>query len=195
MSYGKGSNFLGGGSLNLFEAVKENMITETLTLEEKLENLKIDLEKAISEEEQARNDLLHELELGNLNAVELTKVTVTLRDVLKERRKYKDELAKVMTLKGFTDKYNNKLSDRRAKSVVDYLISEGIKESRLQHKGYGESRPKTVTKRIARLYPQFKEGDILNEDFTQGLSEDDQDAADQINRRTEFQVISTNFIY
>ena len=29
--------------------------------------------------------------------------------MLKERRKYKDELAKVMTLKGFTDKYNNKL--------------------------------------------------------------------------------------
>lgn len=94
-----------------------------------------------------------------------------------------------------TDKYNNKLSDRRAKSVVDYLISQGIKESRLQHKGYGESRPKTVTKRIARLYPQFKEGDILNEEFIQGLSEEDQDAADQINRRTEFQVISTNFIY
>ena len=48
------------------------------------------------------------MELGNLNAVELTKVAVVLRDVLKERRKYKDELAKVMTLKGFTDKYNNK---------------------------------------------------------------------------------------
>lgn len=53
--------------------------------------------------------MLHELELGNLNAIELTKVAVTLRDILKERRKYKDELAKVMTLKGFTDKYNNKL--------------------------------------------------------------------------------------
>ena len=89
-----------------------------------------------------------------------------------------------------SDKYNNRLSDRRAKSVVDYLISQGIAESRLRHKGYGESRPKTVTKRIARLYPQFKEGDVLNEEFIEGLSEEDQDAADQINRRTEFQVLS-----
>jgi len=87
----------------------EEFLIEMKNFFEKIDTLKIDLEKAISEEEQARNDLLHELELGNLNAVELTKVTVTLRDVLKERRKYKDELAKVMTLKGFTDKYNNKL--------------------------------------------------------------------------------------
>lgn len=87
-------------------------------------------------------------------------------------------------------KYNNKLSDRRAKSVVDYLISQGIPENRLRHKGYGESRPKTVTKRIARLYPQFKEGDVLNEEYIKNLSEEDQDAADQINRRTEFQVIN-----
>lgn len=89
-----------------------------------------------------------------------------------------------------TDKYNNRLSERRAKSVVDYLISQGIPENRLRHKGYGESRPKTVTKRIARLYPQFKEGDVLNEEYIKNLSEEYQDAADQINRRTEFQVIN-----
>lgn len=94
-----------------------------------------------------------------------------------------------------SDEYNNKLSDRRAKSVVDYLISQGIPEARLQHKGYGKTRPKTVTKRIARLYPQFKEGDTLTEEYIDGLSDEDKDAADQINRRTEFQVISTNYIY
>ena len=37
------------------------------------------------------------------------RVVIPLRDVLRERRTYKDELAKVMTIKGFTDKYNNKL--------------------------------------------------------------------------------------
>lgn len=88
------------------------------------------------------------------------------------------------------DNYNLKLSDRRAQSVVDYLIAAGIDPSRLRPMGYGESRPKTVTKRIARLYPQFKEGDVLNEQYIEKLGKPDQDAADQINRRTEFQVIS-----
>ena len=88
------------------------------------------------------------------------------------------------------DNYNLKLSDRRAQSVVDYLIAAGIDPSRLRPKGYGETRPKTVTKRIARLYPQFKEGDVLNEEYIEKLEKPDQDAADQINRRTEFQVIS-----
>ena len=88
------------------------------------------------------------------------------------------------------DNYNLKLSDRRAQSVVDYLIAAGIDPSRLRPKGYGETRPKTVTKRIARLYPQFKEGDVLNEQYIEKLDKPDQDAADQINRRTEFQVIS-----
>ena len=76
---------------------------------ENIDKLKTDLEQEIKRVELERDDLLHELELGNLNAVELTKVAVVLRDVMKERRKYKDELARVMTLKGFTDKYNNKL--------------------------------------------------------------------------------------
>ena len=76
---------------------------------ENIDKLKIELEEQIKEREYARNDLLHELELGNLNAIEMTKVAKTLKEVLQERRIYKDELAKVMTLKGFTDKYNNKL--------------------------------------------------------------------------------------
>ena len=88
------------------------------------------------------------------------------------------------------DNYNLKLSDRRAQSVVDYLIAAGIDPSRLRPKGYGETRPKTVTKRIARLYPQFKEGDVLNEEYIEKLEKPDQDAADQIHRHTEFQVIS-----
>lgn len=76
---------------------------------ENIDSLKVDLEKQVKETEYARNDLLHELELGNLNAVEISKVAKTLKEVLQERRKYKDELDKVMTLKGFTDKYNNKM--------------------------------------------------------------------------------------
>ena len=92
-------------------------------------------------------------------------------------------------------KYNQGLSQRRAQSVVDYLIENGIPRERLKPAGYGESRPKTVTKRIHSQYPQFEEGVTLTEEFIKTLSKEDQEAADQINRRTEFQVIDTDYEY
>ncbi|MDD2961948.1 MAG: OmpA family protein [Muribaculaceae bacterium] len=92
-----------------------------------------------------------------------------------------------------SNEYNNSLSQRRAKSVVDYLVSIGVKPDRLQPQGYGKTRPKKVTKRIARLFPQFKEEDVLDEEFILKLSPEDQEAADQINRRTEFQVLSITY--
>ena len=92
-----------------------------------------------------------------------------------------------------SDEYNDKLSERRAKSVVDYLIAAGIATDRLSYKGYGKSRPKVVTKRINKEYPQFPEGTELNEEFVMTLDDADRDAADQINRRTEFEVLSTDY--
>ena len=51
--------------------------------------------------------------------------------------------------------------------------------------------PRTITPRLARLYPQFKEGDILTPEYIEKLTDEaDRDAADQINRRTEFKVIN-----
>lgn len=92
-----------------------------------------------------------------------------------------------------SDEYNIALSERRAQSVIDYLVASGIEEERLSPKGYGESVPKTVTKRINRDYPQFEEGTVLSEEFILTLSPEDQDAADQINRRTEFQVLTIDY--
>ncbi len=92
-----------------------------------------------------------------------------------------------------TDEYNIDLSHRRASSVVDYLIESGIAADRLQAQGYGESRPKVVTKRINREFPQFPEGQVLDEEYILTLGEEDQDAADQINRRTEFQVLTFDY--
>lgn len=92
-----------------------------------------------------------------------------------------------------TDAYNNKLSYRRAKSVVDYLIAHGIDSTRLKPQGYGKTRPKVVTKRINRLYPQFPVGDTLTVAYIDTLTKGNKAAADQINRRTEFMVLSTNF--
>ncbi len=83
---------------------EEEFLIKMKNFFEGIDKLKIDLEIEIKKTELERNDLLHEIELGNLNAVQLTKAGSVLRDVLRERRKYKDELDKVMTLKGFTDK-------------------------------------------------------------------------------------------
>ena len=77
--------------------------------------------------------------------------------------------------------------------MVDYLIAAGIPADRLQYQGYGKSRPKKITKRLAREFPQFEEGQLLDEPFVESLSEEEQEIADQINRRTEFQVLSVDY--
>lgn len=92
-----------------------------------------------------------------------------------------------------SDEYNINLSHRRAQSVIDYLVSVGISPDRLEAQGYGKSRPKTITKKLAREYPQFAEGTILTPEFIETLDENDQEVADQINRRTEFQVLSIDY--
>lgn len=91
------------------------------------------------------------------------------------------------------EKYNEGLSERRAKSVVDYLVAAGIDPERLSWKGYGKSVPKTVTKRINTEYPEFEEGVVLTEEFIETLEPEEQEKADQINRRTEFKVTSTGY--
>lgn len=123
---------------------------------------------------------------------ESTQALDSLVNILKENPNITIEMASHTDRWG-TDAYNLDLSHRRAKSVVDYLIAHGIPVDRLQYQGYGESRPKRVTKRIARLFPQFKEGDLLDEKFIESLSDEDQEAADQVNRRTEFQVLSVDY--
>lgn len=90
-----------------------------------------------------------------------------------------------------SEQYNLNLSDRRAQSVISYLKEKGIDSSRLQHKGYGKSMPRIITPRLARLYHQFKEGDVLTPEYIGKLADEaDREAADQINRRTEFKVIT-----
>ncbi|HEY8330368.1 MAG TPA: OmpA family protein, partial [Pseudomonas sp.] len=40
-----------------------------------------------------------------------------------------------------TDAYNQGLSERRAASVVDYLVSQGVAQDKLSSEGFGESKP------------------------------------------------------
>ena len=89
---------------------------------------------------------------------------------------------------------NMELSQKRAQSVVDYLISKGIAADRLQAKGYGESQPKTVDENILEDYSFLNLGDVLTESFINQLPAEQQEQAHQINRRTEFRVLSTDYI-
>ncbi|MDR0545969.1 MAG: OmpA family protein [Dysgonamonadaceae bacterium] len=92
-----------------------------------------------------------------------------------------------------SDEYNENLSQRRAQSVVDYLIKGGVATDRLTAKGYGKSKPTTVTKKMSEKYDFLPEGQELTPDFIGNLEPLQQAVADQINRRTEFLVLSTDY--
>lgn len=89
--------------------------------------------------------------------------------------------------------FNSTLSQRRAQSVVDYLISKGITPARLVAKGYGETWPKQVTRNIAQQFDFLKRNDELTEEFIMTLTPEQQEIAKGLNRRTEFRVLSDDF--
>jgi len=68
-----------------------------------------------------------------------------------------------------TDQYNKNLSERRAQSVKDYLVNNGIEESRMIVKGYGEKMPAAPNT------------------TTTGA---DNPVGRQLNRRTEFRIVT-----
>lgn len=92
-----------------------------------------------------------------------------------------------------SEEYNERLSQRRAESVVNYLVAGGIAKDRLTAVGYGKKKPKTVTRGIVKKYDWLHEGEILDEVFIGKLTPEQQEIADQINRRTEFKVLSITY--
>ncbi len=89
--------------------------------------------------------------------------------------------------------YNKKLSQRRAETVVNYLIEHGIVKDRLTPVGYGKERSKTINKKISNKYLWLKEGDVLTEEYIKKQDKDKQEICNQLNRRTEFQVLRTTY--
>lgn len=85
-----------------------------------------------------------------------------LMKLLNEMPNLKIEISSHTDSKG-ANEYNFKLSENRAKSVVEYLISKGIDSTRLLSKGYGEEKP---------------------------IATNDTDDGRQLNRRTEFKILS-----
>jgi outer membrane protein OmpA-like peptidoglycan-associated protein len=68
---------------------------------------------------------------------------------------------------------NQVLSENRAKSVYEYVVSKGIKADRMSHKGYGSSKP------------------VYSDDYISKLkTEKEREAAHQANRRTEYKIIT-----
>jgi peptidoglycan-associated lipoprotein len=93
---------------------------------------------------------------------------------------------------------NDSLSQRRAQSVVDYLISRGIHPGRLVAKGYGDRVPRLFTtdfsKTIGDVTLDIPAGTILTREFINNLPANQREIAHYLNRRTEFSILRDDFI-
>ena len=76
------------------------------------------------------------------------------------------------------DNYNLILSQGRAQSCVDYMISKGIKKNKIVATGYGETKPIIPEEVINKMVPKSPEFET----------------AHQKNRRTAFRVIGESKI-
>lgn len=122
-----------------------------------------------------------------------TQALDSLVDLLNENPNITIELASHCDYRG-PDAYNERLSQRRAESVVHYLIDHGIAEDRLSPVGYGENRPKIVTRKLAEQNPFLTEGDTLTEAYILSFEDvEKQEICNALNRRTEFRVLRTTY--
>ena len=116
-----------------------------------------------------------------------------LVDLLNENPNVTIELGAHTDSRG-SDQYNEGLSQRRAESVVNYLIEHGIAADRLTPKGYGESKPKAIKRKLTERYDWLKADDVLTEEFINALKDEEkQEICHQLNRRTEFTVLRTTY--
>jgi peptidoglycan-associated lipoprotein len=94
-----------------------------------------------------------------------------------------------------SDESNDVLSQKRAESVVNYLIERGIDPDRLIAKGYGERVPRRLAKDVTKDGFLFKAGTLLSQTFIDSLAtKPQQEAAYALNRRSEFRIISKDFV-
>ncbi|MGE0077107.1 MAG: OmpA family protein [Bacteroidales bacterium] len=116
-----------------------------------------------------------------------------LVEILNDNPTVTIELASHTDSRG-TQEYNYELSQKRAQSVVNYLIEKGIATERLKAKGYAQTQPKVVDAALNARYSFLPIGVTLDQKFTDGLtSEENKEAVYQINRRTEFRVLRDDY--
>ena len=116
-----------------------------------------------------------------------------LVDIMIDNPKIVIELSSHTDFRGSTP-YNDELSQKRAKTAVDYLVSQGIEEGRMVAKGYGETQPRLLNKDFKIDGFTFKKGTRLTEKYIWRLqTKRAMEAAHQLNRRTEFRVLRKDY--
>ncbi len=115
-----------------------------------------------------------------------------LVNLLKDNPEIKIELASHTDSRA-SDAYNDELSQKRAESVVSFLIDKGISRNRLAARGYGKRIPRVLSADIVREGFTFERGLKLSEEYVLSLTDPKKrEAAYQLNRRTEFTVTGKN---
>lgn len=95
---------------------------------------------------------------------------------------------------------NDRLSQNRAQSCVDFLINEkGIAAERIVAKGYGERVPRKLEKDMVSVYNgksyTFPKGTVLTEAYCDAFeTKNEREAAHQLNRRTEFIILRDDYV-
>ena len=98
-----------------------------------------------------------------------------------------------------TEEKNDVLSQNRAQSCVDFLISKGIAADRIVPKGYGERVPRRLEKDMYSNYNGkryfFPKGTYLTEEFCESQpTKNEKEAAHALNRRTEFLILRDDYV-
>lgn len=86
-----------------------------------------------------------------------------------------------------------RLSEARAKAVVDFLVRLGVSADRLTSRGYGESQPVVVDEAMAQELHFVRKDEVLEEKLVKMLTPEQQEIINAINRRTEFKVTKTTY--
>ena len=137
------------------------------------------------------DNIFYEFDKADLTP-ESTEALDKLVDMMNQNPNITIELSAHCDYRG-NDDYNERLSQRRAESVVNYLIAHDVAADRLTPKGYGESLPKVVSKKMVETYKFLTEGDTLTEAFILKHDEHEQEQMNALNRRTEFRVLRTTY--
>lgn len=103
------------------ELTAEEILKIMKSFFEGIEEEHSNLLQELTNKEAEQQDLIHELELNNLNAVEITKVAIDLKRARKERRIIKNDIERVKLIKSFTDKYNNRFITNEIKTLIKEL--------------------------------------------------------------------------